>query len=52
MSVIDWLLDSDPSIRWQVMRDLQDRPESQWRPAPLVGRLIRQMHHRGSNLTG
>jgi hypothetical protein len=20
--VIDWLLDSDPSIRWQVMRDL------------------------------
>jgi len=27
-SVIDWLLDSDPSIRWQVMRDLTDaRPE-------------------------
>src|SRR4029079_15774874 len=24
MSVIDWLLDSDPSIRWQVMRDLTD----------------------------
>jgi hypothetical protein len=23
-SVIDWLLDSDPSIRWQVMRDLMD----------------------------
>ena len=22
MTVIDWLLDSDPSIRWQVMRDL------------------------------
>jgi hypothetical protein len=21
-SVVDWLLDSDPSIRWQVMRDL------------------------------
>jgi hypothetical protein len=21
-AVIDWLLDSDPSIRWQVMRDL------------------------------
>jgi hypothetical protein len=30
-AVVDWLLDSDPSIRWQVMRDLQDRPESQWR---------------------
>ena len=27
-SVIDWLLDSDPSIRWQVMRDLTDaRPD-------------------------
>ncbi|MFN8547466.1 MAG: hypothetical protein U0527_05715 [Candidatus Eisenbacteria bacterium] len=23
-SVIDWLLDSDPAIRWQVMRDLVD----------------------------
>ena len=22
MNVIDWLLDADPSIRWQVMRDL------------------------------
>ena len=22
MTVIDWLLDSDPSIRWQVIRDL------------------------------
>ncbi len=26
MAVIDWLLDSDPSIRWQVMRDLTDEP--------------------------
>jgi hypothetical protein len=24
MSVTDWLLDSDPAIRWQVMRDLTD----------------------------
>ena len=23
---IDWLLDSDPSVRWQVMRDLTDEP--------------------------
>jgi hypothetical protein len=30
-SVTDWLLDSDPSIRWQVMRDLLDAPESEWR---------------------
>lgn len=26
-SVIDWLLDSDPSIRWQVMRDLLHEPD-------------------------
>jgi hypothetical protein len=30
-TVIDWLLDSDPAIRWQVMRDLLDAPESQWK---------------------
>ena len=30
-SVIDWLLDSDPAIRWQVMRDLLDAPEAEWR---------------------
>ncbi len=28
---IDWLLDSDPSIRWQVLRDLLDAPEQEWR---------------------
>jgi hypothetical protein len=28
MSVTDWLLDSDPAIRWQVMRDLLDEPEN------------------------
>jgi len=31
--VLDWLLDpdgSDPAIRWQVMRDLLDLPESEW----------------------
>ncbi len=27
MTVIDWLLDSDPAIRWQVMRDLTGEPE-------------------------
>ena len=25
--VVRWLLDSDPSIRWQVMRDLTDEPD-------------------------
>ncbi len=29
MSVIDWLLDSDPAIRWQTMRDLTDAPADQ-----------------------
>lgn len=27
MTVIDWLLDSDPAIRWQVMQDLTGEPE-------------------------
>jgi len=27
VGVIDWLLDSDPAIRWQVLRDLVDAPE-------------------------
>jgi hypothetical protein len=26
MSPLDWLLDSDPAIRWQVLRDLVDAP--------------------------
>ena len=26
MSTLDWLLDSDPAIRWQVLRDLADAP--------------------------
>jgi len=28
---IDWLLDSDPSIRWQVLRDLADAPADEVR---------------------
>jgi hypothetical protein len=24
MSVIEWLLDGDPAIRWQVLRDLMN----------------------------
>src|SRR5438132_13509275 len=27
MDVVEWLLDTDPAIRWQVMRDLTDAPE-------------------------
>ena len=29
-SVVDWLLDGDPAIRWQVMRDLLDEPAEAW----------------------
>src|SRR5262249_26096467 len=29
-AVIDWLLDADPSIRWQVMGDLLDDSQAQW----------------------
>lgn len=26
MTVVDWLLDADPAVRWQVLRDLTDAP--------------------------
>ena len=29
MTVVDWLLDSDPSVRWQVLRDLTGAPTDQ-----------------------
>jgi hypothetical protein len=29
VDVLDWLLDSDPAIRWQVLRDLTDAPAEQ-----------------------
>lgn len=28
MNITEWLLDSDPAIRWQVMRDITNEPES------------------------
>lgn len=28
MDVVDWLLEGDPSIRWQVLRDLADAPSA------------------------
>ena len=30
MQPMTWLLAGDPSIRWQVMRDLMENPESEW----------------------
>jgi hypothetical protein len=29
-TVVDWLMDSDPALRWQVMRDLLGAPEDRW----------------------
>lgn len=29
--LLDWLLDSDPALRWQVERDLAGAPEQTWR---------------------
>jgi hypothetical protein len=29
-AVIDWLMEGDPAIRWQTMRDLLDAPEAAW----------------------
>lgn len=29
-AVIEWLLEGDPAIRWQVMRDLLDSPADEW----------------------
>ena len=41
MTVVDWLLDSDPAIRWQVMQDLTDTS------AGRGGGRARQGGHRG-----
>lgn len=30
-AILDWLLDSDPALRWQVERDLVGAPEEVWR---------------------
>ena len=38
MTVIDWLLDADPSIRWQVMRDLTRRARRRRRRRAGAGR--------------
>jgi hypothetical protein len=29
--VVSWLLEGDPSTRWQVMRDLLDEPTDVWK---------------------
>jgi hypothetical protein len=39
VDVVDWLLDSDPAIRWQVLRDLTDAP-----PAAVAAERARVEH--------
>ncbi len=31
LSLLDWMLETDPALRWQVERDLLGEPESVWR---------------------
>ncbi len=38
MTVVDWLLDSDPAIRWQAMRDLTERARRGGRRRARAGR--------------
>ena len=40
-SVIQWLLDSDSSIRWQVLRDLTDARDGPLLALPVLG----ELHH-------
>jgi len=47
-TVIDWLLDADPAVRWQVLRDLLDAPEAQWR----AERARVETHGWGARLLG
>jgi hypothetical protein len=44
-SVIKWLLDSDPAIRWQVMRDITD--ESDEIVADERSRVAKKQHQNG-----
>jgi hypothetical protein len=50
-SVIEWLLDGDPAVRWQVMRDLLDEPAETWererRRTAQSGWVAELLGHRG-----
>lgn len=51
--VVDWLLQGDPAIRWQVMRDLLDAPDDVWmveqRRIATEGWGARLLAHRDAN---
>jgi hypothetical protein len=42
ISVIEWLLGSDPSIRWQVMRDLIGESDATFRVSDRVWPHLRE----------
>jgi hypothetical protein len=52
-AVIDWLLEGDPTIRWQVMRDLLDEPPAVWeeerRRTVEHGWVAELLAHRGAD---
>jgi hypothetical protein len=52
-SVIEWLLDGDPAIRWQVMRDLLDAAPEDWererRRSVESGWVAELLAHQGSD---
>jgi hypothetical protein len=45
-SVVAWLLDGDPAIRWQVMRDLLDEPPETWQAERRRFRALRILRAR------
>jgi hypothetical protein len=49
--VVEWLLEGDPAIRWQVMRDLLEEPTEAWeaerRRAADSGWIAELLEHRG-----
>jgi hypothetical protein len=51
--VVDWLLEGDPAIRWQVMRDLLDAPNEDWererQRTVETGWVAKLLAHQGSD---
>jgi hypothetical protein len=52
-AVIEWLLEGDPAIRWQVMRDLLDAPAREWEAEQArtveEGWIAELLHHQGDD---
>lgn len=54
-AVVEWLLEGDPAIRWQVMRDLLDEPAETWeaerRRAVESGWVAEMLEHQAPDST-